>query len=78
MYKGYYLSYSKLFRYLYDNDIPVSKLYGFMSTATVSKLRRCKSINTNILLRICVELGVDPSEIIEIKSCDGVKVVCDD
>jgi DNA-binding Xre family transcriptional regulator len=61
-------SYKKLWHLLIDRDIPKGefrKLAG-ISSATSSKLNRGESVTTNILLRICIALKCDTSDIMEI------------
>jgi DNA-binding Xre family transcriptional regulator len=63
-------SYKKLWHLLIDRNISKGefcKLAG-ISSATSSKLVRGESVTTNILLRICIALKCDASDIMEVLS----------
>lgn len=66
------VSYKKLWHLLIDknlNKTELRKMSG-ISPATMSKLSKGENVTTDILLRICMTLNCDVSDIIEIIS-DG-------
>jgi DNA-binding Xre family transcriptional regulator len=63
------ISYKKLWKMLIDRDMnrkDLRKMTGISSTA-IAKMGKCENVNTDILLRICVALKCDISEIMEIE-----------
>lgn len=62
------ISYKKLWKLLIDRDMmkkDLAKEAG-ISTASIAKLGRNENVNTDILLRICVALKCEISDILEI------------
>ena len=62
------ISYKKLWKLLIDRDRmkkDLAKEAG-ISTASIAKLGRNENVNTDILLRICVALKCEISDILEI------------
>lgn len=66
------VSYKKLWHLLIDknlNKTELRKMSG-ISPATMSKLSKGENVTTDILLRICMTLNCDVSDIMEIISDD--------
>lgn len=64
------VSYKKLWHLLIDknlNKTELRKMSG-ISPATMSKLSKGENVTTDILLRICMKLNCDVSDIMEIVS----------
>lgn len=62
------ISYKKLWKLLIDQDMKkkdLAELSG-ISSASIAKLGRNENVNTDILLKICVALKCDVSDIMEI------------
>lgn len=62
------ISYKKLWKLLIDRDMKkkdLAELSG-ISSASIAKLGRNENVNTDILLKICVALKCDISDIMEI------------
>lgn len=61
-------SYKKLWKLLIDRDMKKKDLCtkAGISTATMSKLVKGESVTTESILKICVALGCDTSDIMEI------------
>lgn len=62
------ISYKKLWKLLIDRDMKkkdLAELSG-ISSASIAKLGRNENVNTDILLKICVALECDVSDIMEI------------
>lgn len=62
------ISYKKLWKLLIDRDMKkkdLAELSG-ISLASIAKLGRNENINTDILLKICIALKCDISDIMEI------------
>lgn len=62
------ISYKKLWKLLIDRDMKkkdLAKLSG-ISSASIAKLGRNENVNTDILLKICIALKCDISDIMEI------------
>lgn len=62
------ISYKKLWKLLIDRDMmkkDLAKEAG-ISTASIANLGRNENVNTDILLRICVALKCEISDILEI------------
>lgn len=62
------ISYKKLWKLLIDRDMKkkdLAELSG-ISSASIAKLGRNENVNTDILLKICVALKCDVSDIMEI------------
>ena len=66
------ISYKKLWKILIDRDMKKKDLQSIagISSASVSKLSKCENVNTDILLKICIALGCDTADIMEIVSDD--------
>jgi len=61
------ISYKKLWKLLIDKNMnkgDLTKISG-VSTSTVSKLAKDENVNTDILLKICLALNCDLSDIAE-------------
>jgi DNA-binding Xre family transcriptional regulator len=61
-------SYKKLWKLLIDKDMVKRDLCeaASISGATMAKLGKSENVNTDILLRICVALKCDISDIMEV------------
>ena len=62
------ISYKKLWKLLIDRDMmkkDLSERAG-ISSASIAKLGRNENVNTDILLKICIALECDISDIMEI------------
>lgn len=61
-------SYKKLWKMLIDRDMKKQELCAKagISSATLTKLGKCESVTTESLLKICVALGCETSDIMEI------------
>ena len=61
-------SYKKLMKILIDRDMKKKELQELagISSASVAKLVKSENVNTDILLRICLALGCDIADIMEI------------
>ena len=61
-------SYNKLWKLLIDRDMSKKELAekSNISPTSLSKLRKGANVNTEILLKICIALESDISEILEI------------
>ena len=62
------VSYDKLWKLLIDRDMKkkdLAELSG-ISSASIAKLGRNENVNTDILLKICIALKCDISDIMEI------------
>ena len=62
------ISYKKLWKLLIDEEMMKKDLAekAGISTASIAKLRRNENVNTDILLKICVALDCEISDILEI------------
>lgn len=66
------ISYKKLWKMLIDREMKkkdLAELAG-ISTTSIAKLGRNENVNTDILLKICVALKCDISEIMEIERAE--------
>ena len=63
------ISYKKLWKLLIDRDMKKKDLaeQSGVSNASIAKLGRNENVNTDILLKICVALKCDISDILEIE-----------
>ena len=62
------ISYKKLWKLLIDKEMmkkDLAKKAG-ISTASIAKLGRNENVNTDILLKICIALQCDISDIMEV------------
>lgn len=61
-------SYKKLWKLLIDREMKKKDLceQAGISSATLSKMVKCESVTTESLLKICVALNCDTSDIMEI------------
>ena len=69
MVKAMEITYNKLWKLLIDRDMSkkeLCKISGVSST-TIAKLGRNANVNTDVILKICLALSVQPGEIMEIK-----------
>lgn len=69
------ISYKKLWKLLIDRDMKkkdLQRLAG-ISAASITKLGRNENVNTDIILKICVALKCDFSDIMEIVEDDMPK-----
>ena len=66
------VSYKRLWKLLIDRDMKKKDLaeQSGVSNASIAKLGRNENVNTDILLKICVALKCDISDIMEISSND--------
>ncbi len=62
-------SYNKLWKLLIDRDMKKKDLMAItgISQATISKLSKNATVNSDVLIRICGALHCDIGEIMEIK-----------
>lgn len=62
------ISYKKLWKLLIDKDMKKKDLaeQADISSASIAKLGRNENVNTDILLKICVALQCDVSDIMEV------------
>ena len=60
-------SYKPLWKLMIDKDIKNQQLMdkANISKSTFYKLKNCENVTTDILLRICIELDCDISDIME-------------
>ena len=66
------ISYKKLWKLLIDKDLKkkdLQKLAG-VSSASITKLGKNENVNTDIIMKICVALKCDVSDIMEIAEDD--------
>jgi DNA-binding Xre family transcriptional regulator len=68
-------SYKKLWKLLIDKDMMKRDLCAAanVSGATMAKLGKGENVNTDILLRICVALDCDISDIMEVVPDEPIK-----
>jgi putative transcriptional regulator len=61
-------SYNKLWKLLIDRDLSKKELAekSGVSVTSISKLKKGSNVNTEILLKICIALSCDLSDIVEI------------
>lgn len=61
------ISYKKLWKLLIDRDMKKKQLAeaAGISSASIAKLGRNENVNTDILLKICIALNSDISDIME-------------
>ncbi|MHC1722856.1 MAG: helix-turn-helix domain-containing protein [Aminipila sp.] len=64
-----HISYKKLWKLLIDKDMLKKDLAAKakISTTSVAKLSKNENVNTEILLKICIALDCDVSDIMEIE-----------
>lgn len=62
------ISYKKLWKLLIDRDMKKKQLAeaAGISSASIAKLGRNENVNTDILLKICITLNSDISDIMEV------------
>lgn len=62
------ISYKKLWKLLIDKDMMKKELAekAGISSASIAKLGKNENVNTDILLKICIALKCDISEILEL------------
>lgn len=63
------ISYNKLWKLLIDRDMKKKKLQDTsgISAALIAKMRRNDNITTEVLLKICIALDCDISDICEVE-----------
>lgn len=63
-------SYNKLWKLLIDRGMNKSKLCELsgISSASIAKLGKNKNVTTDVLLKICIALQCDISDIMEIRN----------
>lgn len=68
------ISYKKLWKLLIDCDMKKKQLAeaAGISSASIAKLGRNENVNTDILLKICVALNCDISDIMEVISDEEI------
>lgn len=66
----HYISYAKLFGYLDSRGLGAIYLYHCVSPATVAKLRKNKVVRTDVIVKICRLLDVQPGDIMEYRCSD--------
>ena len=68
------ISYKKLWKLLIDRDMKKKELAetAGISSASIAKLGRKENVNTDILLKICIALNSDISDIMEIVSDEEI------
>ena len=62
------ISYKKLWKLLIDRDLKkkdLQKIAG-ISSASITKLGKNENVNTEIIVKICIALNCDMSDIMEI------------
>lgn len=62
------ISYKKLWKLLIDRDLKkkdLQKIAG-ISSASITKLGKNENVNTEIIVKICIALNCDVSDIMEI------------
>ena len=64
-----YASYNKLWKLLIDKNMKKKDLMAVtgVSQATIGKLGRSETVNSDVLIRICVALHCDIGDIMEVK-----------
>ena len=62
------ISYRKLWKLLIDKDMKKKDLAAMagISSATITKMKRGGSVNTEVLLKICIALDCDICDILEV------------
>lgn len=67
------ISYKKLWKLLIDKDMKKKDLQQVagISSASVTKLSKNENVNTEILQKICIALGCDISDIMEMLPNDA-------
>lgn len=68
------ISYKKLWKLLIDKDMMKKELAekAGISTASIAKLGKNENVNTDILLKICIALKCDISDIMEVISEENI------
>ena len=68
------ICYKKLWKLLIDRDMKKKELaeHAGISSASFAKLGRNENVNTDILLKICIALNCDISDIMEVVYEDEV------
>ena len=63
-----YASYNKLWKLLIDRHMKKKDLMAItgISQATIGKLGRSETVNSDVLIRICVALNCDIGDIMEV------------
>ena len=63
-----YASYNKLWKLLIDRNMKKKDLMAItgISQATIGKLGRSETVNSDVLIRICIALNCDIGDIMEV------------
>lgn len=69
------LNYNKLWKLLIDKNMTRTDLRSItgLSQATMAKLTKGENVNTDVLVRICIALKCEISDIVEIVELKGEK-----
>lgn len=70
------LSYKKLWKLLIDrelNKVELQRITG-ISSATITKLAKCQTVNTRAIIQICNALNCDVSDIMEMENNTSVEI----
>lgn len=69
------ISYKKLWKLLIDRDMKKKQLAeaAGISSASIAKLGRNENVNTDILLKICIALNSDISDIMEVVTDEEIQ-----
>lgn len=69
------ISYDKLWKLLIDKKMTRTEMKNRsgISTASLAKLGKGENITTDILVRVCVALDCDITEIMELVDSDGLR-----
>ena len=69
------ISYKKLWKLLIDRNMKKKQLAepAGISSASIAKLGRSENVNTDILLKICIALNSDISDIMEVVSDEEIQ-----
>jgi DNA-binding Xre family transcriptional regulator len=71
------LSYKKLWKLLIDrelNKVELQRITG-ISSATITKLAKCQTVNTRAIIQICNALDCDVADIMEMAESNSVKTI---
>ena len=69
------ISYKKLWKLLIDRNMKKKQLAeaAGISSASIAKLGRSENVNNDILLKICIALNSDISDIMEVVSDEEIQ-----
>ena len=70
------LSYKKLWKLLIDKELNKAELQSItgISSATITKLAKCQTVNTRAIIQICNALNCDVSDIMEMENNTSVEI----